>query len=90
MDGQVSSPVVGEGEPGLDMLQLADRAGFPSAGIHLLAHLQMLSNVSAGRTDRGERVTCDKAYVAGGSRRKANVAQCTLLRILKIQTVYPG
>lgn len=48
---QVSAAVVGEGQPGLDMLQSSHGVSLSPADLHLLPHLQTLADIPAGHTD---------------------------------------
>lgn len=51
VNSQVSPTVVGEGEPGLDMLQSSHRVSLSPAGLYLLPYLQTLADIPAGHKD---------------------------------------
>lgn len=51
VNSQVSAAVVGESQPGLDMLQSSHGVSLSPAGLHLLPHLQTLANIPAGHKD---------------------------------------
>lgn len=54
MNGQFPSLVVGESEANLNVFQTADELRSSPAGIHALAEHQLVPDVSAGLTSRGD------------------------------------
>lgn len=54
VNSQVSTAVVGEGQPGLDMLQSSHGVSLSPAGLHLLPHLQTLADIPAGHKIFGQ------------------------------------